>query len=249
MTTRTRHLRRRGSGLVAGAVLASAAVFATGVPASAAPAKASHTAGTVTVDRPDHLSNLWYYPVEAQVLASSTTPGALRYAASGLPTGLAIEAATGLITGEPRVLGDWEPRITVTDAAGGTGSTSFFWSIDNDYNLVHVADTDRVIPDGGEVLAPLDSDFRTGTVHIDVDVVTDHTDRGQLAIDLIDPTGFVYTVKKANPNDHGVGLRKKYELWSTWGPAGTWKLRIRDTKAGSGTGTLDQWRLTYHQLV
>jgi hypothetical protein len=49
---------------------------------------------------------------------------ALTYAATGLPTGVLINATTGVITGTPLVPGRYLPKVTVSDGLGGTGGTA-----------------------------------------------------------------------------------------------------------------------------
>ncbi|WP_229400870.1 S8 family serine peptidase [Micromonospora okii] len=48
-----------------------------------------------------------------------------RYAATGLPSGVTLNASTGALSGTPTAIGSGEAIVTVTDSAGGTGGTSF----------------------------------------------------------------------------------------------------------------------------
>ncbi|MBT2480687.1 putative Ig domain-containing protein, partial [Streptomyces sp. ISL-94] len=49
----------------------------------------------------------------------------VRYAASGLPWGLSLDAASGRITGKPWSSGTVQVTATATDSAGATAGTSF----------------------------------------------------------------------------------------------------------------------------
>jgi hypothetical protein len=59
---------------------------------------------------------------------------------STLPPGLRINSTTGAITGTPTTGGSYPVRITVTDSAGYSGSTTFTWEITNTVTVVGVAD-------------------------------------------------------------------------------------------------------------
>ena len=54
-------------------------------------------------------------PVSVQIKATDADDDLLIYAAAGLPTGLAIGATSGLITGTPIVAGSFPVNVTVTD--------------------------------------------------------------------------------------------------------------------------------------
>jgi hypothetical protein len=55
--------------------------------------------------------------------------GTLTYSATGLPSGLSIKAATGLISGTPTAPGYSTVAVSVKDSAGGSGETTFRWTI------------------------------------------------------------------------------------------------------------------------
>ena len=61
-------------------------------------------------------------PVKALDSASGQT---LTYSAAGLPPGLSINAATGLISGTPTTVGSFPVTVTVTDTTGASGTASF----------------------------------------------------------------------------------------------------------------------------
>lgn len=53
----------------------------------------------------------------------------LTFAASGLPSGLSIDAATGVVSGTPGVVGRSSVTVTVTDGFGASTVGTFTWSI------------------------------------------------------------------------------------------------------------------------
>ncbi len=66
-----------------------------------------------------------------QIQASDSASGqTLSYTAAGLPTGLAINHATGLITGASGKVGVFPITVTATDTTGASGSAKFDWSVD-----------------------------------------------------------------------------------------------------------------------
>jgi hypothetical protein len=65
-----------------------------------------------------------------QMTATGGT-GALTWSATGLPTGLTINASTGLISGTPTATGTFTVTVTARDSASPplSGSTTFTWTI------------------------------------------------------------------------------------------------------------------------
>jgi hypothetical protein len=68
--------------------------------------------------------------VSLQISASDSASGqTLSYQASGLPRGLSINSATGLISGTPTRVATSTVKVTATDTTGATGSASFTWTV------------------------------------------------------------------------------------------------------------------------
>lgn len=61
------------------------------------------------------------------------------FAATGLPTGLALDAASGAISGILMEPGVFEATVTVTDALGMPGTTEFTWLVSERLALVEMA--------------------------------------------------------------------------------------------------------------
>ncbi|MFJ5123153.1 M4 family metallopeptidase, partial [Kitasatospora sp. NPDC088548] len=82
--------------------------------------------GGVTVTNPGNQSTALNGSANLQITATGGT-APLGYSATGLPTGLSINASTGRITGTATAAGTYNVTVTAKDAANKTGSTSFTW--------------------------------------------------------------------------------------------------------------------------
>ena len=86
----------------------------------------------VTVTSPGTLSTTSGATVSRAIAAQdSSSTASISFAATGLPTGLSIDAGNGIITGVPTTAGVYSVTVTATDDAGFSGSTSFSWTVDN----------------------------------------------------------------------------------------------------------------------
>ena len=91
----------------------------------------SGTSGdTVTVAAPASQSTRRNTAVSLQISAADSASGqTLSYSATGLPRGLAINSATGLISGTPTRTGTSTVTVTAADTTGAAGSASFTWTV------------------------------------------------------------------------------------------------------------------------
>jgi subtilase family serine protease len=88
------------------------------------------TGNTVTVTNPGNQTTTTGSAVSLQIHATDSATGqTLTYSATGLPTGLSINASTGLITGTAGTAGTYNVSVTVKDGTGASGSTSFTWTV------------------------------------------------------------------------------------------------------------------------
>ncbi|MEU9034825.1 M4 family metallopeptidase [Streptomyces sp. NPDC048352] len=183
--------------------------------------------------------------VSLQVQASSTNPGALSYAATGLPAGLSINSSTGLISGTATTAGTSNVTVTVTDSAAKTGTASFTWTVGTSQQNVFENTADYAIADNATVESPI-TVTRTGnapsTLKVDVNIV--HTYIGDLKVDLVAPDGSVYNLHNRSGGSAD-NIVKSYTVdASTEVAQGVWKLRVNDN-ASLDTGKIDSWKLTF----
>ena len=67
--------------------------------------------------------------VSLQVIASDPSSLAVTYSAQGLPPGLTIAPATGIISGAATTAGTYQVTVTAKDTAGATGSATIAWTV------------------------------------------------------------------------------------------------------------------------
>jgi len=105
--------------------------MATGLGTPTAPQLASSLCGlyTVTVTNPGAQSGTAGTAQTLQIHSSDTGGVPVTYTATGLPAGMSINSATGLISGTPSSAGSSTVTVTATDSSGNTGSTQFTWTI------------------------------------------------------------------------------------------------------------------------
>jgi YVTN family beta-propeller protein len=67
--------------------------------------------------------------VTQPIAASDPDGDTLRFAATGLPPGLAIDTTSGIISGTATSAGSFNVIVTATDPLGASGSAAFVWSV------------------------------------------------------------------------------------------------------------------------
>lgn len=89
------------------------------------------SSNTVTVNNPGNQTTPRRTPVSLQMTATDSQPGqTFTWSATGLPTGLSINASTGLISGTTgKRIRTFNVAVFATDTTGAQGSTSFTWTI------------------------------------------------------------------------------------------------------------------------
>jgi hypothetical protein len=85
---------------------------------------------TVTVTNPGNQSGTVGTAASLQINASDSATGqTLTYSATGLPAGLSINAASGLISGTPTAAGTSNVTVSASDTTGAAGTASFTWTV------------------------------------------------------------------------------------------------------------------------
>ena len=87
------------------------------------------TGASVTITHPGDQAGAVGTAVNLPVHATDTDGGTLSYSATGLPAGLSIDPARGLITGTPTTAGSWTVTVRATDSTGPSSSISIAWTV------------------------------------------------------------------------------------------------------------------------
>ncbi|MQY12088.1 Transglutaminase-activating metalloprotease [Streptomyces sp. RB5] len=196
----------------------------------------------VTVTNPGAQSSVQNQPDTLQIQATSTNPGALTYAATGLPAGLSINASTGLISGTPTTLGSSNVTVTVRDTANSSGTASFAWTVGDGTQTEFENTTDYAISDYSTVESPIAVTMAgNAPANLQVSVNIIHTYRGDLVVDLVAPDGTAYRLKNSGDGSADNVIATYTVNASSEVATGTWKLRVQDV-AGGDIGYIDSWK-------
>lgn len=90
---------------------------------------------------PGNQSTVAGVAVNVQLQATDPNGDLLAWSATGLPAGLSIDPASGLISGTPSIAGVYSPVVTVTDGNTPPVSASFAWTVDNVLTVQPLAGT------------------------------------------------------------------------------------------------------------
>ncbi len=100
------------------------------------------------------------------IVARDALPSATvtSFSATGLPPGLSIASATGVISGKPDTSGMSIVTVTATDSAGYSGSATFTWKIVNDVSVLQPGPQTSVT--GAQLTLDLVSDDSSSTATV-----------------------------------------------------------------------------------
>ncbi len=89
-----------------------------------------------SVTNPGDKTNAVTDGVNLQIQATASAGGALAYLATGLPDGLTLDGATGIISGVPNMVKAYNVKVTVNETGGGSSNVSFAWDVTKANGLV-----------------------------------------------------------------------------------------------------------------
>jgi hypothetical protein len=90
------------------------------------------TGNTISVTNPGNQTGTAGTAASLQIHATDSASGqTLTYSATGLPAGLTVNSASGLISGTPATAATSTVTVTATDTTGARGTASFTWTISN----------------------------------------------------------------------------------------------------------------------
>ncbi|MEO0421375.1 MAG: putative Ig domain-containing protein [Pseudomonadota bacterium] len=108
-----------------------------------------------TLEQPADQRTVVDEPASLQLVASDGNGDTLTFAAEGLPEGLSIDPATGLISGTPTSIGEFIVSASVADTRDGSDQASFTWRVLDDEVLI-----DTGFDDDADGFTYIDDAFR-----------------------------------------------------------------------------------------
>ncbi len=168
------------------------------------------------------------------------------WSATGLPTGLTINASTGVISGTPTTVNTYTVTITATDTASRPGSAFFSWVINpgGSGGCTGTNPNDVPIPDLSTVTSPIGITGCPGNASASstVEVHIVHTYIGDLVVSVIAPDGSVYVLQnRTGGSADNIDTTYPVNL-SSEVANGTWQLQVQDA-ASLDTGYINSWTL------
>jgi hypothetical protein len=117
------------------------------------PGPGSSQPNTISVTDPGNQSDLSGPAIAAiaDQAKDSSNAATITWSATGLPAGLSIAGATGVITGRPTAAGVFGVTLTASDGSGAQGSTSFIWTVTS---AVTVANPGALSDASGTAITP-----------------------------------------------------------------------------------------------
>jgi Pro-kumamolisin, activation domain/Putative Ig domain len=103
--------------------------MATGLGTPIAPTLAAALCETVTLANPGPQASTLGHKASLRIAATDAANASLAFRATGLPAGLALDEATGVVRGTPTQAGTSTVVVRATDTGGRTNIQSFKWTI------------------------------------------------------------------------------------------------------------------------
>ncbi len=94
----------------------------------------------VTLANPGNQASTVHTNVSLQLQASSSAGYPLTFGASGLPAGLSINPATGLISGSPTTSGTYSVAVSAADQTTASSGVTLTWTVNGSGDVVTVTD-------------------------------------------------------------------------------------------------------------
>ncbi|WP_338686772.1 M4 family metallopeptidase [Streptomyces acidiscabies] len=182
----------------------------------------------------DKAEKIWF-----RALATKFTTNT-NYAGARTGTLAAAGELYGTTSAEYRAVQDAWAAIAVGARSTGGGGGGTGTSYENG--------TVVAIPDNGAAVnSSIAVTGRTGNAPSNLSVSVDitHTFRGDLAINLVGPSGTTYLLKAFSSSDSADNVVATYTVnASTETANGTWQLRVQD-QAARDTGQINSWKVTF----